>query len=193
MDAREFERIPRKKRIIGRQTLMVEGTPVYVLTEWDGKDMSNGESPVPLPFSTYIHSQRFPNILTAYASQKHAEVGHHLAVGFVKSQGGKAGFPVFLSVIATAFTRPRSIKHGWFMVALFSIVVAMQLPSLVMSLVFWNWDWSDLFAGAVTAAYGYALFRSAQGLKRLRAERKEEKRVEREKKAFDDIVVREWT
>jgi len=189
MELEEFEKIPVKKRVLKQQTLVIHGDAVRVLTMWDGHDMSHGDAPIPMPFSTFVASDHHPNMLMAYPDQKKAEMGHHIMVGFLKSQGCKGGLPVVLHFIRQAFTNPRTIAQAWWMIVLFSIVVALQVSDLLASLVFGiPLGWGDLFGAAVGAAYGYCVYRAAKKLKILRKERAEEQRVQKEKDEFDRII-----
>lgn len=192
MAAEVFEKIPAKKRVLKQKTLVIDREPVFVRTEWEGRDLSHGEAPVPMIYATYVFSQTRPNMCFATPDKEKALMGHEMMVGFVRGQGAKSGLAVVLNSMVRAFLQPRSIKHGWFMVILFAIVVAVQGLALLSSLVFSNWSWGDLIPGIAGPLYGYALFRSAQGLRRLRKERKakldEERRLEDERKAFDNII-----
>jgi hypothetical protein len=188
MDAKEFEKIPLKKRILKQQTLVVHGDAVRVLTMWDGVDTAHGQAPVPMPFSTFVASDHHPNMLMSYPDQEKAQMGHHLMIGFLRSQGCKSGLPVILHFIKGAFTNPRTIAQAWWMIVLFSIVVALQVSDVLASLVFGTWSWSDVFSAVIGAAYGYCLYRAAKKLKILRKERAEERRIEQDRKAFEEIV-----
>jgi hypothetical protein len=188
MSPEAFAAVPHKKRVLKQNTLILDKRPVSVLTMWDGVDMSHGESPVPLPFSTYIHSEHYPNVLTAYRNEKHALFGHDVAMSFVRSQGGKGGWRILTHFLARGWSNPQTVKQGWWQVALAVIVIALQLAMLTLSAVTWDWGWSDLLPAAFAALYGWWLFNGVKGLKRKLRERDEERRAEKERTEFENIV-----
>jgi hypothetical protein len=190
MSLEAFAAVPRKKRIVKQSTLILAKEPISVLTMWDGVDHSEGESPVPLPFSTFVHSESFPNIMLSVPDEKHARMSHEMALGFVRSQGGKGGWRIPLWFLTRVWDNPRTVKHAWFNMALCLAVVAVQLATLTASAVMWDWDWSDLLPVAFVALYGYWLKNSVVALKRKLRERKEERRAAADKEAFDEIVGR---
>lgn len=188
MTVEAFEKIPAKKRVLKQKTLVIDREPVFVRTEWEGRDMSRGEASVPMIYATYVLSQTRPNMCFATPNKEKALVGHEMMVGLVRGQGAKSGPAVIMTSLARAFTRPQNIRHGWWMMGIFGFVVAIQLAMLTLSALTWNWDWSDLFTGACAAAYGYCVVRTAQAQKRLLAERKEKRRLEDEQKTFENII-----
>jgi hypothetical protein len=188
MSPEAFAAVPHKKRVLKQNTLILNKEPVSVLTMWDGMDMSGGESPVPLPFSTYIHSEHYPNVLTAYRNEKHALFGHDVAMSFVRSQGGKGGWRIPAYFLARGWSWPRSVKQGWANVALAGFVLALQLFTLTMSAITWNWDWVDLLPALVAVLYGWWLKNAVIGLRGKLRERDEERRTEKERTEFENIV-----
>jgi hypothetical protein len=156
---------------------------------WEGFDASDGEAPVPMIFATHVWSATRPNMHFATPDEKKALIGHEMMVGFVKGQGAKSGLPVFLTFLRRAFTTPRSVKHGWFMVSLFATVVALQLMTITGNVVTGQIGWHTAFTAFLGAIYAYCVVRAAQGLRRLRKERAEEQRVEKEKEEFDRITA----
>jgi hypothetical protein len=184
----EFAAVPRKKRLVKKNTFMLQREPILVLTEWDGRDMSDGEASVPCPFSTVVLSESYPNMMMAVPDEKKARVSHEMMCGFVRAQGGKAGWRTPLHFAARGWARPKSVKLGWFQLALCVAVVMLQLMPLTMSAITWNWDWADLLPAAALLLYGWFGWNSLRGLKRLLQERREERRIAAEKETFDKIV-----
>ena len=188
MSLEAFAAVPWKKRVVKQSTLILAREPITVLTMWDGTDHSNGEAPVPLPFSTFVHSESHPNMKMAVPDEKHARVAHEMALGFVRAQGGKGGWRVPAFYLMNVWGNPRSVKHGWFNVILAGLVVIVQLGSLTASAVRWNWDWSDVFTGVMLGLYGWWLRSAVVGLRGKLRERKEDRRVAADKEAFEKIV-----
>lgn len=188
MELEEFQKIPAKKRILAEKSLVLHGDRIRVVTMWDGEDMARGEAPMPCPFSTFIHSENHPNMLTAFPNESYARMGHYAAIAFVQAQGGKTGFPVFVHFLKQAFTNPRTLKLAYWNLGLMGAVTLLQLFTLTLSLFMWNWDWSDAFTTVIAAAYGYATIQTLKAIKRLRRERNEAQRLEREKEEFERIV-----
>lgn len=188
MSLEAFAAVPHKKRVLKQSTLIVAREPVSVLTMWDGVDNSEGKAPKPLPFSTYIRSEHYPNVLTAYQNEKHALFGHDVAMSFVRSQGGKGGWRIPAYFVARAWGHHHTVKQGWFTVILTAFVLAVQLSVLTASAIAWDWGWSDLFPLVSGALYAWLLKHSIVGLRRKLRERGEERRADKEQTEFENII-----
>ena len=184
----EFAAVPRKKRIVKRSTLILGREPIMVLTEWDGKDMSHGEAPMPMPFSTVVLSESYPNMLMAVPDEKRARMSHEMMCGFVRAQGGKGGWRVPAYFLLHVWGNPKTVKLGWFNVILSALVVLFQLQALTATAIMGNWSWANLISVAIVGLYGLWLKNAVQGLRRKLRERREERRVAADKEAFEKIV-----
>lgn len=183
-----FTAIPHKKRIVKQSTLILRREPISVLTMWDGVDNSDGEAPRPLPFSTFIHSESYPDMRMAVPDERHAKISHEMALGFVRAQGGKGGWRIPLFFLSRVWSNPRSVKHGWSNVILAGFVLLVQLTMLTLSAVMWDWDYADILPAVFALLYGYWLIGAVKGLKRKLKERREERQVAADKEAFEKIV-----
>ena len=188
MNPEEFAAVPHKKRVVKKSTLIVQKEPVSITTMWDGVDNSEGKAPKPLPFSTFVHSESFQDMMLSVPTEKHAHVSHELALGFVRAQGGKGGWRIPVYFLARAWGHHHTVKQGWFTVILTAFVVAVQLSVLTASAITWDWGWSDLFPLVSGVLYAWLLKHSIVGLRRKLRERGEERRANKERTEFENII-----
>lgn len=188
MSQEAFDAIPHKKRVVKRQTFILKKEPILVLTMWDGVDMSHGEASVPCPFSSAVLSESYPNMLVSVPDEKKARVSHEMMAGFVRAQGGKGGWRVPAFILRNMWRNPVSMKAAWTYVVTSALVTLIELAMLTMTAIRWNWFWSDLLTVAMLGLYIFLLKNSLQGLKEKRRERAEERRAEKERQEFENIV-----
>jgi hypothetical protein len=188
MSPEAFAAVPTKKRVLKQNTLILKGEPIRVLTMWDGVDMAHGEAPVPCPYSTVVLSDSYPNVMVAVPDEKKARLSHEMMMGFVRAQGGKGGWRVPGYFLTRVWGNPHTVKHGWANVILAGVVVAVQLAMLTLSAVTWDWGWSDLAPAVFAVLYGWWLKNAVVGLRGKLQERDEERRAEKERTEFENIV-----
>lgn len=188
MTLEAFAAIPRKKRIVKRQTFILRNEPITVLTEWDGRDMSHGDAPMPCPFSTCVLSDSYPNMMMAVPDEKKARVSHEMMAGFVRAQGGRGGLAVAAYFLLHMWGNPRSVKMAWTNVALAAFVVLLQLQVLTVDAITGSWNWYAILPAAAAGLYALFLRNSLVALRRKLGERREERRIEKEKVEFEKIV-----
>jgi len=188
MSPEAFEAVPFKKRILKQTRLVIRGDLITVLTMWDGIDNSNGSAHAPLPFSTFAYSEHYPNMTMAVPTQDQALIAHEMVCGFVRSQGGKSGWRVFAYFMSKAWRSPKGVKMGWFNVAISALLVLLQLQSLTWAALSGTWHWAHLFPASMLLLWSWLFANSLRGLKGKLKERREERRIEREKTEFENII-----
>jgi hypothetical protein len=189
MDVEEFGKIPFKKKVIAATTVMDGKLPIRVLTMWDGVDLSDGEAPVPMTFSTMVMSEHRPNMLTAYPKREMAVMGHHAMIGFLAARGCTTNkFVVGLKMIRFGLMNPQTLWAARINTFLYAAIVLIQLMTITMSLIRWDLDWADAFSALIGAAYSYLMVKALQAWKRLKRKRDEERRIEKDREEFERIV-----
>lgn len=190
MDEKEFEKIPFKKKVIAASTVMDGKLPIRVLTMWDGIDLSGGEAPVPMVYSTLVYSEHRPNMCTAYPKKEMAIMGHHAMIGFLAGHGCTTNkFVVGLKMIRFGLTNPQTLLAARINTFLYAAIVLIQLMTITMSVIRWDLDWADAFSALIGAGYAWLMSKALKAWKRLKRERDEERRVKKDREEFERIVA----
>lgn len=188
MTLEEFLAIPKKKRILGDKTLILDGDPVRVLTMWDGVDMSRGEAPTPCPFTTFITTPSRPNMLVAIADEQQAIMSHEMMIGMVRSYGARGGWRIPVHFLTRAYSKPPSVKYAWMMTAVWAALLLFQMSSLTLSALMGNLGVADGVGALVAMLDGWMFWNALQGLRYKRREVAEERRIAKDNEAFEEIV-----
>ena len=191
MELEEFQKIPPKKRIIARQTLVRKGESFDVLTAWDGHDWSDGDAPRPMIYSTFVGSSEGSRGFSFYPDHEHAMMGHQMMIAVLKAREGASDSKLKIAgyFLTNAFLHPRNITHAWWNLVIMSLCVLMQLSFLTLDTLRGSLSYGNIVTLAFGIAYGYAVRQTLRALKRLRRERDEEQRTEKEREEFQRIVA----
>lgn len=189
MELEEFQKIPFKKKVIAAKTVMDGREPIRVLTMWDGIDLSDGEAPVPMTYSTMVMSEHKPNMCTAYPDEKVAMMGHHAMIGFLKGHGCTTNpLLVGAKLLWKGLTTPYTMWAAVINTILFLGIVVIQLAGITLSVIRWDLGFKDAFSALILAVYAWMAWKSLKAWKGFITKRREERRVEKDREEFEKIV-----
>jgi len=180
----QWEAIPRRERKIVHKTLLHNGKPVSVITDWDGQDWAEGRAPVPMVFSTCILKDGKLESLAPWPDERIARQGHAMMVAALKADGAKTGVRTIPYWIGRGQREQKSVKAGWFMVAMWSLLIVLYTGPVLMSALLMEFSWSAAVNGVFIVWASWMLKNSLIGLKRA-MKRRDQENVD---KAFEEIV-----